>query len=514
MPTWTAPFFRRDTFGESLSVYLPAIAVSRLIGLARVVVLTHFMTTNQFGLFQVALLVINLFTPLCSLGLNDAVARYVPQFETDHAVASFVRRAVFLLLMVTSAATLIVLITAGAVGTLLFRTLALDAQTNASVYFATHTGMTRLAALCAFALIAYYFMVSVLKGLRMFRALSLLELFNGVLFTVLAIAAVEAGSDSAVAVVNCYLVATCASVLLFAWPLHRALRLLDDQATPIVTDRTAGLLIRFGMWTMLAALIGQCFQFYPLWHLHKFHGPSEAGVFAGARNLTQILSIAAYAVMTVVAARVTKTWHAQGRPQADTQFGLAFKMTLLALLAVGIAMNLMSQMFISLLGEQFQSGARLFPPLLLFFQFSVATAFLSIHFQLIEKARLMIWPNVIGLAANILFVFWWARPGSSDPVFAAAMAGAWAAALALASCLLLVRSERRPIHTGQYVLLIGSLVLLASGPAQILAAMGIAVLITFSHWIMIPEEKSILRQQWHGFFTGGPDHTTGPHSNE
>ena len=63
--------FRAQTVGSSLTLYLPTTAVARLTGLLRGVLLAWLMTEAQFGLLQIALLVVGILYPLCGAGLPD-----------------------------------------------------------------------------------------------------------------------------------------------------------------------------------------------------------------------------------------------------------------------------------------------------------------------------------------------------------------------------------------------------------------------------------------------------------
>src|SRR5262249_55616869 len=75
-PSVTATAWRpRGLFSSTgssaaMGVYVPATLAIRLINFGRIILLTWFMTTQQFGLMNILLLVINVLTPFCSLGLT------------------------------------------------------------------------------------------------------------------------------------------------------------------------------------------------------------------------------------------------------------------------------------------------------------------------------------------------------------------------------------------------------------------------------------------------------------
>src|SRR5262245_49975596 len=94
--------FASSASTAAMGLYIPATAAVRLINFARIIMLTWWMTTQQFGLFNILLLVINVLTPVCSLGLNEAVTLFVPRFEARGCLIDCVRRSLFLFGFVAS----------------------------------------------------------------------------------------------------------------------------------------------------------------------------------------------------------------------------------------------------------------------------------------------------------------------------------------------------------------------------------------------------------------------------
>ncbi len=66
--------------------------VSRFVGLFRGVALAWLIPQGQFGLFGVALLVVNVLLPVCSAGLYEGVTRYVPWHESAGTLRRFLVR--------------------------------------------------------------------------------------------------------------------------------------------------------------------------------------------------------------------------------------------------------------------------------------------------------------------------------------------------------------------------------------------------------------------------------------
>jgi len=116
--------FRAESMTQALGAYLSATAIGRLIGLLRNILLTWLMFDQaEFGLLAIALVAINLLNPLCSLGLNEAVARYTPLYETRGMLRGYVARASLLVCAVAAAMTYLLLEASPLLSAPLFQTL-------------------------------------------------------------------------------------------------------------------------------------------------------------------------------------------------------------------------------------------------------------------------------------------------------------------------------------------------------------------------------------------------------
>jgi O-antigen/teichoic acid export membrane protein len=494
--------FQGETVGRALGVYVPTIGVSRAIGLARSIIQTWLISRGEYGLLAVSLLVINVLTPVGSWGLYEGLARYVPAFETRNALLAFLRRAMPLALGVATGMAVLLLLTAKPVGVALFSTLQLDSPgpDAMTTHVAAITRLTRWAALAVFAVSGYHFVLSVLKGLRMFRAVSLFELAAGVMFTALAIGVVLAGAKTAQAVVVGYAVTAFVIAALFAAVLWRRLRRWDAQRGPLEPgERVVRRLLGFSVWAALAAVMWQTLQNYPIWYLNKIHGYEASAVFGGIRTLTQIVLILTAAAVTVVMTLVTKAWESQGRDVADRQLLVAFKVTMLALLVACTPIVIWRAQVVRIFPATFADGATIVPVLLLFFLIGSELTFLAIHFRLIEKTRLMFWPWSLGVVTNVTLAAFWVRRGADDttlPMTGQLRPSAWVAvaamAVALAVCLLLLLAERRPIDRGSWVVLAAGFALVLPWPALIGVVL---ILVVFARPVLFSrEEAAMLRR--------------------
>ena len=507
--------FCPESMGQALSVYLPATGLSRMIGLLRGLVLAWLMAQEQWGVLQIALLVVNLLNPLCSLGLNDSVQRYVPLHETRGTLRRFLRLAVPLVLATGAALAGVVLVVASPLGDFLFTALRTE-ETVAPSGPAVH--LTRLAAVAAFSLIAFYLIIATLRGLRMYRALGVIELAGNVVFTAMAVVVCATGWNEAGAVVGCYAAAMLATAALVAPPLRRVVVRTEDDGTGGHTDgetegpgdtQTGGQgnwstnrnspsasrdrhgfsvraviaqMLRFSLWASLAAITWQVLLGYPLWYLHKAAGARAASIFAGVQLIAQGMLIVAHSIVIVVQAGVTKTWESRGRAEADRDLLLAHKATTLLLLAGGAVVTVLSPVVLRILPAQYAAGASVVPKLILFFLLSGHLLFLGVHFQLIERTRHLFVPWLLGVMGHAVFSAWWVRPagGPVEAAVAASWAGVAGMSMALAAMLVLILAERRPLDRGSLLLIaVGFVLTLRSAglvAAIVAAAMAVACL--------------------------------------
>jgi len=483
------------------------MVAARVIGLVRGIVLAWLMVEKrEFGLFQITLLAVNILTPLCSIGLNEGAARYVPLYETRHALRPFLRRTVPMVLGVGLVLSLVAYLVAEPLGRLLFATLEQDS--GLGMDDPARLMLTRLVVGTTFALIGYFLLLSILKGMRMFRAVSLMEFVNNVAFTLLAILAALWGWRSAGAILACYGITLVIVAILFMMPFARLIGRASDQlgplnepATPLAGRSVVDQMLRFSSWAALAAIMWQTLQYYPMWFLQKIHGPEPTAVFGGVRLMTQVVLIGAVSVVTVVQTSVTKTWESRGSALADRHLQLAFKVTALGLLLGCVVFSVPAGLIIRLLPPSYAEGATIIPLSLLAFLIAGHLSFLAIHFNLIEKTRFLFWPWAIGVSCNVAAGIGLIKPelDGTSALRAAAWVGVIGTTGAISAAIALVRSERRPLDKGSYVLIVSSYALAL--PTLFLCIVGgLLVVVAYSTKLIFDvDEKQLIR----GYATTG-----------
>ena len=520
--------FAASALSKALGTYLSATVAIRLINFLRILLLTWWMTRQQFGLLSMILFTINVLTPLCSLGLNEAISRYVPQHETRGTLRPFAWRSAGLLLGVTAVSVMLMVAFSSALGVFFYAQVFTDPQVFKE-FSADASALAKVSALVIGLLIAYFFLLAIFKGLRMFTALAMIELVSSVFFLGGCLAAKVSGHLSAFTMTAMYGISLAIPIVGFGLGLARSLGSWQSQHQPIPQDtRLWRILLRFSIWTTLAGVTWQILVIYPAWFLNKVHGNEAVGVFSAVRQVGQFVLLGAVAVTTVVMGTVTKTWESRGREAAQRQLSLAFRGTGLGLLLVCAAGSSAKDLIIRMFSPQYTSGADILPLQFLFFLIGAYLAFLPIHFHLIEKTRHMFWPWAVGVAGNVLYAIWLAGPrlgmvrelavwkaiapvtsavfvtGFSDPqgLGGAAWCGVFAIATALVLCVVLIRAECCPLDRGTYIV-IGSAMLLAAKPLLLAIGVGVLVVISLRTTLVFSAEE---RTRMTGYVIGSLRH--------
>lgn len=512
----TAPggVFRSTGLAPSMGTYLTANVAIRLLGLARVLILTRIMLQPQFGLLSSMLLVANVLIPLCSLGLNEAIARYVPQYENLGSLSRFVRRSLKLLVIVTVVSVAGILANASWLGEWFYATILEDAATRAA-FAAEAPALARVTGLIVALSALYFFLMAVMKGARMFRALSWLELAHSVLFLGGCLVVSITGQLSAFTIASLYAASLAIPCVWFGFRLMPTLWSWKSQQGGQRLEGLEKKLLRFSIWTTLAGVTWQALLYYPAWHLKKIHGDGAMAIFFGSRQICNVVFVGAVAISTVVMATITRTWEKEGREAAEGQLSLAFRTVGLSLLLLCSLISVSRDLVIRLLDAKYAAGAVVIPLHLLFFLFGAYLAFLPAHFHLRERTRQMLWPWIAGVGINVLLAIFlvgprldvvqssdWGRAldavlnaifvtGIIDPtgLGPAAWCGVFGMMAAVGVCVLLVTREHCRLDRGSVIVLLSAFVV-AGRPWLVISASLVLLWIAFrGSLIFTPDER-------------------------
>ncbi len=512
--------FRSTTMSQSMGAYLPATVAARVLNLARILLLAWTMRLHEFGLLQMILIVVNVLTPLAGAGLHDALVRYVPMYEEHGGLARLARMSLGLMAAIGVFVVGVMVAFAEPLGRFFFVELGREAPAGVELTTMTALPVTMLTAGLIAVQCVYFYLLSLAKGLRMFVALSWLELSHSILFLAGAGAAIAFGWISALALGAVYGASIVLPSLYFGVRMAGVVRRQQSQTRPPdsppgpaglpASGALASRLLRYGLWAMLAGVTWQVLLTFAAWNLGKKQGHDAMAIFGAVRQLSQFILVAAVALSTVVMTAVIKTWESRGPEAAERQLSLAFRGCGLGLL-MGCGVLAVTREWIMLaFRPDYAVAAPTLPLHLLFFLLGAYLAFLPGHFYLREKARMAFWPWAAGVAINVALAAWLvpvagvASAGAGQPAFRAVSsaasaasivltaglegpfglgAAAWCAALAMlaatALCAALVRLRCTRLDGGTWIVL-ASAPLLALRPALLMAGMAILLVLALT----------------------------------
>jgi len=401
--------------------------VSRLVGFVRTAALAWMIPQAEFGLFGVALLIVNVLLPVCTGGLYEGVMRHVPFHESSGTLRRFLIKTSAWLLGILAGATTILFFAAEPCGSFFFSEAASPATVDRgiSAVSGSPSGLLRASLVCVVGLGVYQTLLGWFKGLRMFRALAAAEVVSSVLFAGLALGAAYQGFTSARAMIFAYAGACAVTVVVFAPGLITRLgagraesnqgpdRIEPDQSTEL---RSPGVrsyrLVSYSAWAAGTALAWHAMSYYPMWYLLKVSNGTTVGAFHAVRTITQLTQVGAAMLTAVVAAHVTRVWEHRGRDAAMPRLDLLTKAVLILLLIGATVLSMLRPLIMRLFPASFASGAVAYDALLMFFLLVGVVGLVAVRLNLVEKPRLVLAAWLVGAVVNVFFTHGMVRAAS------------------------------------------------------------------------------------------------------
>jgi O-antigen/teichoic acid export membrane protein len=481
-------FFRQAGFLKSVQSYLPATIIYRALNLSRGIILTWLLAreTGQLGLISFALQAINIIAPLASLGLNEAITRYIPAWQQQKTLPKFLKYALYLILGLSASVCFILILFHRPIGTLIF------SDGNQTQNYAL---LTIASFVTMFLLISYFFVISILKALRMYPALAWMELFHGVLIILFSLIFVLLIGRKAEWVIWSYAAALLIPTLIWGYRLIRHIHRTEPSEEHAHFSSTAAQLIRFGFWAASSGAIWQLWQTYSLWYLIKFESAHLSDVFATARLIGQIIFILGVALASVVMANVCVQWEKGNRAQSNMIFDLYSKIILIGLLFLGLLMVQTRELVAMIFPRQLSSICGILPETILYYHLCVVLTILSIQIQMVEKMRLMMPAWLVTFGANVLLVWWMLKPNHA--LEGAALATALSAVPGIIVMMIFILIVKQPLSAGLVISSILSfLLMIPSWLAWVIFSSVLVVAISGSI-IFSSKQKAVIRENFH-----------------
>jgi O-antigen/teichoic acid export membrane protein len=460
--------FTPAPLSESIRLYLSANALLRAAGIGRGVLLTWWMISPaEFGSYE-------------------AVARFVPEHESNGRLWPYLRRALPLSLIVGAGLCGVLFLLAGPVAHVVGGAITV-------VSAAAHAELIRLTAICVVVLVLYHVVVGVLRGRRMFRALSVMELTAGLLFTGGAVAVAALGGGSGTAVLAIYTAANLVTALVFGaaalWLVCR------EKQEPVVSDRPSGMrdLLAFGLWAGWAAFSWQLMMSLPALYLNRMCGEEVFATYRAMTIVTQLGYILPAAVSVAVASSVNSIWEISGREVAVARLQLATRAVLLAALLLCLLLASLKHVSVLAFDDAYRDGAQAVDLLLVFYLLAGALSLVTIRFTLIKKTVCTFVCWAAGCAAAFLVAVVGIRSGSSQQALVmTAWAGVSGVGVALFASLVLAYRSRLLPDRGTLLLLAATTLLLAPTAYVIAGGLVVLLLAASTNVVFSPDERRIL----------------------
>ncbi|MCH7597194.1 MAG: oligosaccharide flippase family protein, partial [Planctomycetes bacterium] len=500
MSNETRGLYRADAMATSLGAGTASSVACRVIGLGRGVALAWLLTPSQFGLLGVALLLANVFTPICAAGLYEGIARYAPKHEVAGALRAFVTRAGLVVVVVAvSVGGALILLGSAQLGPIFFVAEQVTsgegpAVPNSAVGASSSVTLTQLVLVCAIALAVYQSMLGLFQGLRMFRVRAVAELLAAILFTLIAVTLAWQRSATASTVMFSYAAASVVAVLALAPGLVSRAFSMAGQDSPLAAGSVKALM-KYSGWMAGTALVWHALCYYPMWYLLKVSGPEAVAPFHAARMVAQLLQVGAAVLIAVVTATVTRTWEQRGRDEAADELNVLTKAALVVFLVGGTLLLLAKPLVLGMFPEALAVGNSAYAPLLLFFLLAGVLSVLSIRLTLVEKPGLVLVAWLAGAFVNVVvsYALIQSNDDASSPTSVIGLA-AWSSvagiAMAVAVCLLLIHLQGLGVCGRCWVLMAAALAVGFGWPfalpvAIVIVALALRTTTLFSH-----EERS------------------------
>ncbi len=383
-----------------------AVSAGRVVGFVRGIALTWLMTPASFGALNVGMTVANVLMPLVGLGLSQGMMRYAPEHEARGTLQGFVRSATRVAMIVAGVVSLAVFLMAGRIA------LFLPIAESQSIV------MIRVVAGCAFSLTVFHIVSDLLKGLRMFRAVAVMDVASVVGYSLLAIATAWFWTDNAAIVLTGYGVSSLILAIWFAGGLRKAIRARGEvRHRPARPDAR---LWRFSLWMMGTMLAWQTLQQCGLWYLSWMDGTESAGAFYAARLFAQLVLWGGLALSSALSAHVMRAWEADGSADALVRLEAGTRVGCLAILAGGVVLSMTGPWLLRVFRSEYSVDPQTFDTLVASFCALATFGFVQIRFSVEEQSHRSFWTCAGGLLVASLVAVVLSRLSGDDLIEQAA----------------------------------------------------------------------------------------------
>jgi O-antigen/teichoic acid export membrane protein len=504
-----------------MSVYLPSMVLQKALGMARVILFTYLVSSYEMGIWGTGVMMLILGGAVVTLGTHHGMGRYVSLYESRGQLRAFFKRVWLLVLLIVILVTAVSFLFSEQIlkWILLPR---LHGQVADSYQW-----RICFAALANVGMMGVHLnMISFMYGLRVYRVVSVVEIFFSLVFTGLGLSMV-CFDATALMILYAHLGALILTfvfgmTLLWGavWRISADSDLVDhslprenfamlseadaDSVVSTITVRDTDTLekpgqhrrvemmqfLRFGFVGMIGSLIWLGGGYVSYFMVLRELGESSAGIFHVMMKLAQPLLFLASAAWAVIFSHVAKRWESNDREGAIYTFETAFKAITLVVMTLTVILYIAAPIWIRVLQVEYRQGYYCLPGLLTFFMAVSNLTVLGIPAKLHERPIVIAIAGLAGGGLNaILAMLWMPELGIVGAARAAGVGMYFGGGLVMLVYLL---ASKTRLHDSTYFLFATPALLLL--PSYVAGAVwGIILpLCIFSSWFFDDNQKKLL----------------------
>jgi O-antigen/teichoic acid export membrane protein len=488
--------YRVGSLGELMGIHVSVTVLQRLLGLIRVLVLAWMLEPEHMSLWGLGAMIFTVLGPLMTLGADSGTERYVSLFETRGRLELFYRRMRLGVLALVLLAGLALLMNAEGITAFVIAV----GKGVSGVTWDEQVTICWLSLLNAMLWALHLNVLSFLKGMRVYRVVSVVHILFSVLFTAMSVGVLWFWPTATAALVT-HAISLGISMIVALGFLHFGIvhtgghkRHGGDrrkEPRPGQVDRRApkpekklprnlfARLATFGLISVLGTAlwsVNSYISFYMVFS-HQELDKSNAGVFFVFMRLAYPVVLLAQAAWAVLFVHVAKRWEAGHRDQAISVLETAYKGIAVAIMTLAVIVYATAPYWVLILESRYHGGVELVGPLMMSFLSIAFMALMTMLARLNERPAVIAAAAVLSGVANVLLGNAWIGPHDVTGAAYAAGVGMFLGVGVVSGAYLLTARER--LHWSTItVLLLPAILLLPPWAAVAGWSAAVAVMLT------------------------------------
>jgi O-antigen/teichoic acid export membrane protein len=373
--------------------------VQRGVGFLRGVLFCRWLDADQLGQWDLAYGCLMLAAPAIVLGLPGSLGRYVDTYLRQGQLRTFLRRVATATFALTLAGITVVVLARKTIAQAVFNDQALS---RFVLYLAT--GLA--------AVIALHFLVSLLTALRKYRAVSIMQLSNSLLFAGAGIALLATQQTTATTVLLAFVLASGVTAAFAAAWLIRVWRTIPATDSAMRHGTLWAKLMPFAVWLWLTNWLSNLFVITDRFMIIHFSGFASAGAMAlvgqyhSARVVPALFVGLAETLAAVLVPHLASDWESGRADRVAARLRLIVKSFGVTVLLGSTAVMIAAPLLFDVAFQGKYSGGQAILPWAL--ACSVWTGLASLTYSYLwcaEKSRYVAGILAFGLMANVVLNF-------------------------------------------------------------------------------------------------------------